>query len=124
MTFKDGGAFDFHSTFERIRDSVAQAQENARDNGSALDPGSVHLDQLPAYDEVAGGGGGRSVERAEAQAPMIAPRPIRPAQGGSRAAGSMDGAGSVERGQAPATMQHPPPDEPPPGYEEAQSSGI
>ena len=53
LTFKEGGAFDFHSGFEKIRERLVQALEVAQMNndGSAmLNYGNVHTDELPAYD--------------------------------------------------------------------------
>ena len=68
LTFKDGGAFDFHTLFERIKERLQQAVEVARESGQLVGDGSesmagrgggglsgvnldsVHLDELPAYD--------------------------------------------------------------------------
>jgi len=68
MTFKEGGAFDFHSTYERIKDRLQQAVEIARESGRLTGDGedtsqghgagvlagvnmdAVHLDELPTYD--------------------------------------------------------------------------
>jgi hypothetical protein len=33
MVFKEGGAFDFHSQFERIKERLQQAVDNARESG-------------------------------------------------------------------------------------------
>jgi WW domain-binding protein 2 len=66
MTFKDGGAYDFHSTFERVKERTVQAVETAGESGrlgaasAGLD--AVHLDELPAYEHAA----------AEAAAPLLA----------------------------------------------------
>lgn len=117
MVFKEGGAFDFHSTYERIRDSLIHAMENARDSGSEMDPSNVHLDQLPAYDETG------STQSAMPQArrddsPLIAPTPRRPGQ-------ERTTRGQAAGGLATSTpQQFEPPSEPPPGYEEAQSAGV
>lgn len=63
MTFKDGGAFDFHSSFERVKETLSHAVEIARESGHlsgagaggvgsvGLDLEAVHLEQLPAYEE-------------------------------------------------------------------------
>jgi hypothetical protein len=62
MTFKEGGAFDFHSTYERIKDRLNQAVEIARESGQltsddgrddlqGINMDAVHLDELPAYDD-------------------------------------------------------------------------
>ena len=113
MTFKEGGAFDFHSTFERIRDSLLRAVETAQASGHELDMGNVHLDELPAYNEVGGTQAMAPGRSANAQAAL-------PTQGGTQqAALSAPRPNNVSR---PNSFS--PPDEPPPGYEEAQSSGI
>lgn len=64
MTFKDGGAFDFHSSFERVKETLSHAVEIARESGIISGAGTgggmgagvvdlevVHLEQLPAYEE-------------------------------------------------------------------------
>lgn len=63
MTFKDGGAFDFHSSFEHVKETLSHAVEIARESGHlsgggvggvgsvGLDLEAVHLEQLPAYEE-------------------------------------------------------------------------
>lgn len=61
MTFKDGGAFDFHSTYERIKERLQNALDLARESGqfssgdgtgalSSMNVDNVHLDELPAYE--------------------------------------------------------------------------
>jgi hypothetical protein len=64
LTFKDGGAFDFHSTFERIKERLQQAVDVAREGGhlagdqngsvasglQGVNLDYVHLDELPAYE--------------------------------------------------------------------------
>ncbi|KAK2733170.1 hypothetical protein FQN57_002289 [Myotisia sp. PD_48] len=70
MTFKDGGAFDFHSNFERIKERLQQVIEQARNCGAddqgqmesgqtarpldMINFANVHLEELPAYDGQAG----------------------------------------------------------------------
>lgn len=66
MTFKDGGAFDFHSSFQRVKETLSHAVEIARESGHlsgaglggaggvggvGVDLEAVHLEQLPAYEE-------------------------------------------------------------------------
>jgi hypothetical protein len=62
LTFKEGGAFDFHSTFERIKERLSHAVEIARESGQltggegldmqqGVNMDSVHLDELPAYED-------------------------------------------------------------------------
>jgi hypothetical protein len=58
MTFKDGGVFDFHTAIEEVEASPSHALEVAREirhttgRTSSIDLSSVHLDQLPAFEEV------------------------------------------------------------------------
>ena len=55
LTFREGGAFDFHTIFEQIKERLYQAYTTARETGAArgadgLDLTNVHLEQLPAYE--------------------------------------------------------------------------
>jgi len=116
LTFKDGGAFEYHTIFEQIKERVYQAYTVARENGQtgaangAL--ATVHLEQLPAY-EPASDGGGRVV--AEEEEPVIlSPIPVRP--------GTSPTLPPPSHREAEAEAVHIlPPDGPPPGYEEAQA---
>lgn len=55
LTFKEGGAFDFHTGYERVRERLLQAVEvsgmDGRDGGSAH-VGAADLEDLPVYSEV------------------------------------------------------------------------
>lgn len=54
LVFKDGGAFDFYTIFERVKERFLQALENARASGRVAEGtamGTVHLEDLPAYEE-------------------------------------------------------------------------
>jgi len=122
MTFKDGGAFDFHSIYERIKERLQQAVDAARESGqlvgdgsevgsgsgggvlSAVNLDSVHLDQLPAYED----GGGRP------------PSVSAPSRGG-RDGGRLRDSGV---GVSPDNGAFSPPSEPPPGYEETQRESV
>ena len=130
MTFKDGGAFDFHAQFERVKETLSQAIEEARESGrmtrqsQGLDLSAVHLEQLPAYEEI---GGYMSAPPSHvAQAAPVPPTPLR------QAPPPMNGRiESDERSAVPPSNQTPvseqsfqPPNEPPPGYEEAQHSSV
>lgn len=105
LTFREGGAFDFHQVFEQIKERVHHAQTMARDSGRALD---VDLEQLPAYEPV------REVEEGSAPT-IISPVPVRPQRNDNIV-------------QASSSNPPPPPavgpDELPPGYEETQASPI
>ena len=115
LTFNEGGAPDFHSNFERIKERLQQAVEAARDSGVTLNAAgfvggvnmdSVHLEQLPTYE------GSRNDRVApaplelppETTAEIVVPTPVRPAR------------------QAQASFVPPP--EAPPGYEETQQQSL
>ena len=131
MTFKDGGAFDFHSHFERIAERLRQAMDVARENGftgvdgsnvtgvrgagplTGTDMGTIDLEQLPAYEEARASG---STVLASPVIPTMAPErePVQQDIEGPVSIG--DGANNIE------TPRHMigEPLEPPPGYEEVQ----
>ena len=127
LTFKEGGAFDFQSTLERIKEQVTHAAEIARENGRPVNasngPIDVNLEQLPAYEEV-GSTGSRPPQPAapstqESLSQVQRPIPIAP-NGAVRPS-------PLPRAATPpptAAAPYPHPNEPPPGYEEVQSSSI
>ncbi|OBT63688.1 hypothetical protein VE03_06176 [Pseudogymnoascus sp. 23342-1-I1] len=109
MTFREGGAFDYHNVFELIKERLHQAVQNARDSGrnvggaAGMDPGvlqGLHLEQLPAYEPAAG-------------------NPGSGVAAGAREAPQVDAQARAEPESAAAQ-----PDEPPPGYEEAQAQAV
>lgn len=132
MTFKDGGAFDFHSIFERITERLQQAVEAARESGHLTGDGSetnggsgagaldgvdlnaVHLDELPAYEDQSG----------------------RPPSHNASATEELSGSRNEVNGQrdsgvavsppvsSPRENAFEPPNEPPPGYEEVQVESV
>ncbi|KAJ5899156.1 hypothetical protein N7495_003900 [Penicillium taxi] len=94
VIFKEGGAFDFHTNFERIRERLGQAVENIGDGARGLrgvDLSAVHLDELPAYEG-----------------------PANTDLNITAAAPSNQGASVIT----------PEPMEPPPGYEEVQQQSV
>jgi hypothetical protein len=115
LTFKDGGAPDFHSNFERIKERLQQAVDVARaDNASGRGPGStlagvdlqsVHLDELPSYTDA---GQDRLAPADETAAATVNRTQHEPA--------------SPPRPQAQNNAD--PPAEAPPGYEETQQQSI
>ncbi|KAL8834618.1 MAG: hypothetical protein Q9170_003666 [Blastenia crenularia] len=127
MTFKDGGAFDFASTYERIKEAVVQAVEVARDSGrqQGSDLSDINLEQLPAYEDI-----GTTVS-APPPLPLQQPIPVPPTApaGAPHRDGGIVLSSDDERNPKPPSaavshQQYPPPDEPPPGYEEVQRSSI
>ncbi|KFY73341.1 hypothetical protein V499_06570 [Pseudogymnoascus sp. VKM F-103] len=116
MTFREGGAFDYHNVFELIKERLHQAVQAARDAGRSvggagggMDPGvlqGLHLEQLPAYEPAA--------------ATAVAPGTEAAAADEVRRASVVDGQTTAEPESAAAQQ----PDEPPPGYEEAQAQAV
>jgi hypothetical protein len=120
LTFKDGGAFDFHTHFERVKERLQQAVEVSRIHGDGaggsagamhgVDVSNVNAEDLPVYSE-------------ESDGPLISP-----------IAASMPRHQPVQLpvDTAPGARPQPratdntfsPPDEPPPGYEEAQMATL
>ncbi|OQE24629.1 hypothetical protein PENSTE_c007G04489 [Penicillium steckii] len=99
VTFKEGGAFDFHTNFERIKERLEQAVENQSDGARGLrsvDMSAVHLEELPAYE----GPGNSSHSTVDDNSPVVQQPPRRVSEAG------------------------PEPAEPPPCYEEVQSQSV
>ncbi|KAJ5322416.1 hypothetical protein N7452_010705 [Penicillium brevicompactum] len=98
VTFKEGGAFDFHTNFERIKERMQEAVENT-DQGTrgqqTVDLSSVHLEDLPAYE--APPNANQTVTSSE---PTEEPPSTRPSDASAE------------------------PVEPPPCYEEVQSQSV
>ena len=120
MTFKEGGAFDFASTYERIKETLSQAVSMAVESGrpSAVDLSSMNLEQLPAYEEATTG---PVLQRPIPISSTMAPEnSIR----GSRAEVSSNDQHHANPSTASAVDNVPPPNEPPPGYEETQQNSI
>jgi len=112
FTFREGGAFDFHSTFEQIKERLYQAYTVARESGqrNVVD---VDLEQLPAYEP--------APRQVESEGPTIlSPIPTRPQVRDS----GVDGPRSSTETSPPKPEDFTAPDEPPPGYEEAQAQAV
>ncbi|KAL8867024.1 MAG: hypothetical protein Q9174_005929, partial [Haloplaca sp. 1 TL-2023] len=123
MTFKDGGAFDFANTYERIKETVSQAMEMARESGDGrVNPEDVNLEQLPAYEEV-----GSTFVAAQPAAGLRQPVPVAPPPPSQMVAAPQragEEGGARPQGQSVEERQYPPPDGPPPGYEEVQQESV
>lgn len=123
LTFKDGGAPDFHSNFERIKERLQQAMDVARadntagrrqDGGlSGVNMDAVHLDELPSY---AASGHDRVAPASSQQTTNLMDEPV-PSES------------SRPRFEAATTRQQEPqssvpPTQAPPGYEETQQQSV
>lgn len=128
LTFKDGGAFDFHTKYERLRERLQQVAETTRLGGegsssagvamNVANAANVNLEDLPAYQE-------------ESDGPLIAPTAaaaIVVSQHSSPVLQQQRDSGvSVDDDRPqpkPTDNAFSPPDEPPPGYEETQMAGL
>ena len=134
LIFKEGGAFDFSTIYERMKESAGQAAETARESGRSVRVGDVDLEQLPAYEE-------NATERSRPPQPQ--PQPTPPPRVTATASN-----GTIQRptpihpnGSAQSTPVQtreendnkpeptrnepfPPPDGPPPGYDEVEESTV
>lgn len=126
MTFREGGAFDYHTIFEQIKEriyhAVSIAQEEGRNIGSVgtlgdADLANIHLEQLPAYEPPP------QVQSAE---PVEEPGLASPGQHIIRDNGGASWNNSNQtKPEIDASTPHAePPNEPPPGYEEAQAQAV
>jgi len=124
MIFREGGAFDYHTIFERIKERLQHAVSIARDEGrdigsvgvlGSADLAGVHLEQLPAYEP-------------PPQAPGVKPTeerdPIPPVHPVGRDSGVAGLRGQPKPEEEDSTSPGEPPNEPPPGYEEAQAQAV
>lgn len=128
LTFKEGGAFDFHTHFERVKERLQQAVEVSRIHGdgsgssraamNAVDVNNVNLEDLPAYQEQSDGPLMSPVSQPPA---MMAAAPVQ------QHSVQRDSGVAVEDDRPapkPTDNALSPPDEPPPGYEETQMRGL
>ncbi|KAI6934703.1 hypothetical protein KC355_g16032, partial [Hortaea werneckii] len=126
LTFKEGGAFDFHTTFERVKERLQQAVEVSRISGdgsgssrtamNGMDVSNVNLEDLPAYQE-------------ESDGPLISPVGPPPAvvATSQQSNAQRDSGIAVEEERPrskPTDADFGAPTEPPPGYEETQIQGL
>jgi WW domain-binding protein 2 len=123
MIFREGGAFDYHTIFEQIKERLYHAIQIARDEGrnigsvgvlGSADLAHVHLEQLPAYEPQQA----PRVEPAEERDPVS---PVHPDGQGRNTAGLRNQPTPEEEVSTPPVE---PPNEPPPGYEEAQAQAV
>lgn len=121
LTFKEGGAFDFSTQYERVRERLQQAVEVSRIDGDGsgssraamnnVDVSNVNLEELPAYQERGDG----------PLMPPIPPSTMPAPQSGS--SGRDSGLGSDD-GRSRRKPEVETPAEPPPGYEDSQMAGL
>jgi hypothetical protein len=132
MEFKEGGAFDFASTFERLKERLKQAVDVAGisptegvDTGdgrgagalSGVNLASVHLDELPTYED--------SGQYTRVPENVPSPPPVgRGSVGGESTVSTATANRSSPLSSPRQESFQAPPTEPPPGYEEVQHSSV
>jgi hypothetical protein len=112
-TFKEGGAFDFHTHYERVRERLQQAVEVAGGSSSRAAE-NVNLEDLPVYQE-------------EGDGPLLPPTvdAVAAAQQQRRVSEGVNGsAGDGGDGRGRRREDEDTPTEPPPGYEEVQMASL
>ncbi|KAI9798530.1 MAG: hypothetical protein M1825_005335 [Sarcosagium campestre] len=120
IVFREGGAFDFHTTFEGIKERLRQVVRAAHESGRISDSAvleAAHLEQLPAYSDATNS---RPAPGLTGQSPQDSGR-------STTTSASIDSKPPVESAPSsgcsvanPTVHVHPVPDGPPPDYEEAQ----
>lgn len=107
-----------------MKETLAQAMETARASGRPVNNNAagsgldVDLEQLPAYEELGGGGSGRAPVQIQRPMPVGPNGAHRPAPLANNGVVGLEAAGSSTAAAA-AT-----PDEPPPGYEEVLQGSV
>lgn len=125
LTFKDGGAYDFSTKYEQVRDRLQQALEVARLNGeqtgnsrggalNGVDISNVNLEELPAYSEESDGPLLPPTHAAVANSQRVV-SPVLQQQGDSG-----DAVQDVSAQPAASNSTFNPPDGPPPAYEDSR----
>lgn len=114
LTFNEGGAFDFHGYFERIKERLQQVVSVAQDAGyergaNTLDTTAVHLEELPSYES-------HTTSRTVEEPALIDLAETTIATEGIHRPGP--------RRPSPSQPGFVAPDEPPPAYDEVQLNSI
>ncbi|CAK4034786.1 hypothetical protein BTJ68_02953 [Lecanosticta acicola] len=125
LTFNSGGASDFGTYYERVKEKAAQWLETARMNGdgsgssrAAAENMAVNMEDLPAYSE-------------ESDGPLLPPTAVAAAAAQQSSSPVLQqtrdsGIGMEDSRPQPRPTDNAfsPPSEPPPGYEESQLAGL
>ena len=126
LTFKEGGAFDFSSTYERIKETLSQAIEVARESGRPVNGNiDADLEQLPAYEEATNGGRQAAPPQIQRPTPISPGRTQRPRHAPPAHNGIVGLTSEANARPAASSSETPPlPDEPPPGYDEVPRNSM
>ena len=125
MTFREGGAYDYHTVFEQIKERLYHALSLARDEGrvignsaglASVDMANVHLEQLPAYEPA------REITDRE----LASEQRLQPASRTSPTTTRDSGVDGMRTPSPPKPSEEifAPPNEPPPGYAETQAQAV
>lgn len=138
LTFKEGGAYDFHTRMSELKERLAQMRElygvAQEVGGDGQNQGAdLHLEQLPAYEEVGNVSSipvpGYAVGNGATNGPVREPsRPEQEQEQEQQRTPDIQPQAPAPSPTPPATraqrprLAAPQPDEPPPGYEETQQT--
>ena len=120
FVFNEGGATDFHSSFERIKERLQQAVETSGTTAAGVgylagvNMGAVHLDQLPSYEASGQDAIAPASHEPVQQGPPVVVPSIRDSSHGVPGAVPLD---ERETNGEPLS-------DAPPGYEETQQQSI
>lgn len=133
LTFKEGGAPEFQSKFEAIKERLQQVVETARESNTTsrggVDMTAVHLDELPSYqdsghDRVAPASSeeGAMEQREDTQIPANAT--MEQVRAMAAAAATQRQSEHIRRQSREEQAVRETPNDAPPGYEEAQGLSL
>ena len=133
LTFKEGGAFDFSTIYERLKETMSQSAEVIRETGGRYTDGEANLEQLPAYEETPGSGNMAAAQQPASPAVTVTaersnekiarPTPISPTRRPNPQPRENGGNGIVNSASA-STQPTAAPNEPPPAYDETAPSPV
>lgn len=134
LTFKEGGAPDFQTKFEAIKERLQQVVDNARESNASrnVDMANVHLDELPRYED---SGQDRRAPDHQQQQYSDSDETAVPASATAEQVRAMVAAAASQRQEAQvrrtsreveeaAQRRDETPSDAPPGYEEAQQQSV
>ncbi|PSK36611.1 hypothetical protein B9Z65_1794 [Elsinoe australis] len=141
VTFKEGGAYEFQTKYERVRERVVQAVEMARDRGQGIGSGEgleegrgrgpgvmegveVVMEDLPRYEEAQSQTRPVGVGAGMATAAAGVPTAVQPPPEEARTNGVTSSAAQTTGAPSRDEQLFTPPDEPPPGYDQVQREAI
>lgn len=127
MVFREGGAYDYHTVLEQIKERLHHALSIAREQGQStsgtrgvggVDYSNIDLEQLPAYEPAREISDNENADE-RGLASSFSSSVNHPAANDSGVSGMRS-----DTIPKPAEASFEPPNDPPPGYEEAQFQAV